>query len=192
MTTRGRPRSEAVTGVVLTAAIELVAEAGFYQFSMDELATRSGVAKSTIYRRWNSRAQLIIDALHHGVTPLNLVDTGTLTGDLLAFAGEVRERFVRGALPDVLPQLVGAAATDTEVRTALEAYVDHRRQPIVVIVDRAIGRGELRADVDLDLLVDLINGPILYRKLLSHEPIDDQFLQRLVEAVATPFVEDRP
>ncbi len=191
VTTRGRPRSEAVTSVVLTAAIELVSEVGFYHFSMDELADRAGVAKSTIYRRWSSRAELIVDALHYGVTPLSLVDTGTLVGDLKAFGGEVKERFAHGALSDVLPHLIGAASTDDEVRIALETYVDHRRRPIMVIIDRAIKRGELPADLDLELVVDLINGPIAYRKLLSRQPIDDHYLKRLVEMVVIPFVKDR-
>lgn len=180
---RGRPRSAEVDAVILAATLELAGELGVTKLSMDELAERAGVSKATIYRRWPSKEQLVLEALRSAMGPLDDVDSGTLRRDLELYLGELVRRFDHGRMSDVLPHLIEVACHDDALRSSLDDYVQFRRRPLRTIVEHAIARGELPADTDIDVLIDIIIGPFVYRRLLTHAPIDQAFVDRLLAMV---------
>ncbi len=151
--------------------------------SMDALAQRAGVGKATIYRRWPSKEALILDALRTMATPLGDPDTGDLRGDLLTYLASIAERFANGRGSDVLPHLIEASCFDAQLRESLDDHVRSRQTTLRTILRRGIERGELSADADLDVLVDVLLAPFFYRNLLTGQAIDAGFAQRLVSFV---------
>lgn len=184
-TRRGRPRSADADEAILAATLELAGEVGINGMSMDDLAERAGVSKTTIYRRWTSKEQLVLDALRSAMGPLDDVDTGSVHDDLRAYLIELGERMWQGRMSDVLPHLVEVACHDESLRSRLDDYVQFRRAPMLAILGRALDRGELPADTDLDVLADVLIGPFIYRRLLTHAPLDETFVDRLL-GVALP------
>lgn len=183
---RGRPRSEGVDRALLEATVELAGELGINGMSMDDLAQRAGVSKASIYRRWPSKEALVLDALRRGMRPFDEIDTGSLRTDLDAYLQELAERMDAGRLSDVLPHLIEVSIHDAALRASLDEYVRYRRLPLTEILTRGVERGELAADTDIEVLIDVLIGPFMYRRLLSHEPLDRDFVQRLLRLVLPP------
>jgi AcrR family transcriptional regulator len=179
----GRPRSAGVDEALLDATLQLAGELGIHGMSMDDLARRAGVSKATIYRRWPSKEALVLDALAHAIRPFDLVDTGSLRGDLEAYLRELGHRMQTGRTSDVLPDLISASARDAALRESLDEWVRHRRQPLNTVLGRGVQRGELAADADLDTMIDALIGAFMYRRLLSHAPLDEAFVTRLLSTV---------
>ena len=179
----GRPRSAGVDEALLDATLQLAGEVGIHGMSMDDLARRAGVSKATIYRRWPSKEALVLDALAHAIRPFDLVDTGSLLGDLETYLRELGHRMETGRTSDVLPDLISASARDAALRESLDEWVRHRRQPLNTILGRGVQRGELAADADLDTMIDALIGAFMYRRLLSHAPLDEPFVTRLLSTV---------
>jgi len=178
---RGRPRRADADDAILTAALELLAEAGVAGLSMDVLAQRAGVGKATIYRRWVSKEALILDALRTTNAPIPAPDEGNVRADLITYTDAVVERFGADRASDVLPHLIEASCYDDQLRSSLDDYLRGRQATIRLILQRGIDRGELGADTDVDLVVDLILGPFFYRHLLTGAPVDRDFAHRLVD-----------
>ncbi len=179
---RGRPRSADADVAILEAALELAGEVGVRALSMDEVASRAGVSKATIYRRWSSKEALVIDALRSAIAPADAVDTGTLGGDLRQYLHELTVRMT-ASRGDVLPHLIEVACYDDAIRSSLDDWVRHRRAPLLAILQRGVDRAELPAESDLDLLLDAIIGPFVYRRLMTGASIDDAFTERLLALV---------
>jgi AcrR family transcriptional regulator len=182
---RGRPRSVDADEAILAATLELAGEVGINGMSMDDLAERAGVSKTTIYRRWTSKEQLVLDALHSAMGPLDDVDTGSLGDDLRAYLIELGERMWRGRMSDVLPHLIEVACHDDALRSRLDDYVQFRRAPMLEILRRGLERGQLPADTDVEVLTDVLLGPFIYRRLLTHAPLDATFVDRLLGVALT-------
>lgn len=180
---RGRPRSAEVEPAVLAATLEVAREVGITRLSMDDVADRAGVSKATIYRRWPSKEQLVLDALRSAVNPIDDVDTGSLRGDLEHYLGELARRYRTGAMSDVLPHLIEVACHDENVRSSLDGYVQSRRIPLRAIIERGRARGEVRGAVEVEALIDSILGAIIYRRLLSYQPVDESYLSNLMDVV---------
>lgn len=178
---RGRPRSAEVDHAILHAAVELVGEVGINGMSMDELAKRADVSKATIYRRWANKEALVIDALRSAMSPIDDVDTGTLRGDLDLYLGELVARFEQNPMNDVLPHLIEAGCHDPAIQSSLDDYVQFRRRPLRRIYEHALARGEI--DADLDVLIDATIGPFIYRRLLTRDRIDGDFVARLISLI---------
>ncbi|TFH20139.1 MAG: TetR/AcrR family transcriptional regulator [Acidimicrobiales bacterium] len=179
----GRPRSAGVDEALLDATLQLAGEVGIHGMSMDDLARRAGVSKATIYRRWPSKEALVLDALAHAIRPFDLVDSGSLLGDLEAYLRELGHRMQTGRTSDVLPDLISASARDAALRESLDEWVRHRRLPLNTILGRAVQRGELAADADIDTIIDALIGAFMYRRLLSHAPLDEAFVSALLHVV---------
>ena len=178
---RGRPRSKGVDESILVATLELAGEVGIKGMSMDELAQRAGVSKATIYRRWPSKEILVLQALQTAMRPLDDVDTGAIVEDLRRCLGQMVERMSKkDRMNDVLPHLIEMATHDATLRSAVDDYVENRRVPVRQILERAIGRGELAVDTDIEMLLDALLGPIIYRRLLSGGVLDADFVDRLI------------
>ena len=181
---RGRPRSKKFDESILAATLELAGEVGIKGMSMDELAQRAGVSKATIYRRWPSKEILVLQALQSAMQPLDDVDTGELVEDLRLCLGQMIARMSKkDRMNDVLPHLIEMATHDTTLRSSVDDYVQNRRVPVLKVLERAIGRGELPADTDIELVLDALLGPLIYRRLLSGGVLDADFLDRLIVLV---------
>jgi AcrR family transcriptional regulator len=180
---RGRPRRADADAAILSAALELVAEAGIGGLSMDQLAHRAGVGKATIYRRWASKEALILDALRVATSPIPVPDEGDLCADLIAYTDAIVERLGASSGSDVLPHLIAASCYDEQLRASLDDYTRSRQATLRRILKRGIERGELQPDADVNLLVDVTLGPFFYRRLLSGATVDRRFSSRLVDAV---------
>lgn len=180
---RGRPRVEGLDQALLDVTLEFAGEVGLHGMSMDELAQRAGVSKATIYRRWPSKERLVLEALNQAMRPFDVIDTGSLRGDLDDYLGELARRMATGKASDVLPDLIAASVRDPNLRASLDEYIRHRRQPLQTILGRGLERGELAVDTDVEVVIDALIGPFVYRRLLSHDPLDAAFVERLLRTV---------
>jgi AcrR family transcriptional regulator len=184
----GRPRSEEADRAILDAAIEVFAEAGLDGVTVEGVAARAGVGKATIYRRYPGKVELVIaaaSALCEAEAPD--ADTGTVDEDLRVIGRNLVRLLSRTPAGRAMPQLVADAALNDELRVAHRQFVARRRERTVAAVRRGIVRGELRDDTDVDLVVDLIGGPIFYRHLVSGGRIDAAFADRLVASALAPW-----
>lgn len=162
-----RPRSAESHAAILRAALELVVEDGLQGTTIEGIASRAGVGKATIYRRWKTKEELFTEALRGIAVELPDPDTGTLRGDVAGVAA-----FNLGNVPRkaalLMPRLMVEAADDPELHALMRAVlVDPRRRVFKVILRRAIERGELREDLDLDDATDLLIGPLIYEILIT-------------------------
>ena len=158
----GRPRSEEAHKAILDATLELLIEVGFSALTVEGVATRAGVGKATIYRRWPSKLPLVIEAFSQ-LPQLEEVDTGNLVDDLKKMLRSYLQLFYTTPLAAVLPSLAGERAHDPQLSERFDSVIRSRRQPLVRALERAAERGELSPDLDLDLAADLIVGPIAVR-----------------------------
>jgi AcrR family transcriptional regulator len=155
----GRPRSEEAHRAILNATLELLAEVGFSALTVEGVAGRAGVGKATIYRRWPSKLPLVVEAF--GALPaMEDADTGDLAEDLKQMLRGYIQVFNTTALSAVLPSLAGERAHNPELAKVFEPVSLERRGPLVRAFERAVERGEISTDVDLDLAGDLVVGPI--------------------------------
>ena len=174
--TPGRPRSEASHQAIIEATIELLVEAGYGSLTMEAVRTRAGVGKATIYRRWRSKEELVRDAIVFLHDEFDTPDTGSLRGDYAALATAVRASASRGGATTLMPRLLGEAVNDPELFAIFRAnLVEPRRAALGAVLERAVARGEIRADVDLELMIDLFAGPAVYRLLITGGDMSQMF-----------------
>lgn len=158
-TSAGRPRSEEAHQAILDATLELLVEVGFSGLTVEGVASRAGVGKATIYRRWASKIPLIVEAF--GQLPgFEDRDTGSLAEDLKQMLKRYLEVFNTTALSAVLPSLAGERFHNPELSVLFEPVSKNRRQPLLAAFDRARERGEIPSDIDIELAADLVVGPI--------------------------------
>ena len=184
---RGRPRDARCDHAILQATLDMLSEGGAAHLSIDAVAARAGVGKATIYRRWSSKEALLLEAL--GTADTSLVsspDTGSLRSDLEAYFDALLERLSESEGSDVLPHLIEAACYDPEVRTSLDGYLTSRQQPLRSILQRAQQRGEIAEAVDIKVVTDVLVGPIIYRRLMTGDPVDRTFTRSLLDIVLLP------
>jgi AcrR family transcriptional regulator len=183
----GRPRSAKAHKAILEAATELLLEEGLQSMNMDHLAQRAGVSKATIYRWWDSKEFLALDALatERGTSgPRAERDTGSLRGDLLVQIRPWLRKLRDKPYGRVIAGFVAQAQTDPEFATLYrEHFVRPRRDATRPLLLRAIDRGEVAAGTDLEVTLDLLYGPIYHRLLHGHAPLNDRFVQQVIDAV---------
>jgi AcrR family transcriptional regulator len=169
------------------AVLDVFAAGGYDGLTIEAVAERAGVARSTVYRRYPAKDELLAGALEHlaSVEPLD-PDTGSVEGDLLEIARGLR-RLLRGRIGRTVPAALTAAARQPVVARDHRRLVALRRQPALAAVRRGVERGELDVDTDPDLLVDLVSGPVFYRHFLSGGPLDDAVLRELVRCAVGTF-----
>ena len=167
---------------VLAAAVELLAEHGASGVTVEAIAHRSGVAKTTIYRHWPESSQLVLDAIRGLAEPCAAPDTGTLRGDLTAIVEGMADNITTSALARVLPSLIDAADRDAAMADVQRVWVRERRASLRRALHRAEARGEIEPGVDADLVASLCGGSLFYRRLISHEPLSRSFLAGIVES----------
>jgi AcrR family transcriptional regulator len=182
---RGRPRSEQADRAILAAAAELLAERGLAGMSIEEVASRAGVGKATIYRRWTSRGTLALDAfLAEFQSQLPLPDTGSLHDDLLAALRNWIRSVTRTSAGPVLAGLIAEAQLDPGLAIAWrERVIERLRAQQKIMLDRAVARGEISAKTDYDVVLDLMFGAAYHRLLHGHRPLTDLFARRVVDLI---------
>jgi AcrR family transcriptional regulator len=190
VTRRGRPRSEKARQAILAAAIDLLLDRGLRAMSMEEVAERAGVSKATIYRWWDSKDLLALDALSSEWAPPKRAserNTGSLRSDLLAQIRPWIRQLNEKPYGRVIAGLIAEAQTDPEFAELYRGhFVQPRRDATRPLFLRAIDRGEIAADTDLDVTLDLLYGPIYHRLLHGHAPLTDRFVRQVIDAVIAP------
>jgi AcrR family transcriptional regulator len=167
----------------MAAAADLISERGVSNLNIEEVAARSGVAKTTIYRHWPERASLIVDTMRSSFEHVGTPDTGSLRGDLAAFFGGLIRADLSGRVGRIIPCLIDAASRDPEIELLMDRISEERQRPIRAIVDRAQARGELPPDLDPDVVVGTIVGPIVFRKVIWRQPVDPEYLDGCLDVV---------
>ncbi|MFJ8436006.1 TetR/AcrR family transcriptional regulator [Kitasatospora sp. NPDC094019] len=171
--TGGRIRNEDAHDAVLTAAIELVEELGYQPVTVERIAARARVAKSTIYRWWKSKAPLVMDAYRATVEQrVPEPDTGSLDGDLTAFATALYGVTAHPLRVRALRGLMAEAQLDPAFAEPFRAWVESRRAVVLTLLDRGVQRGELPPTADLDAATDQLFGLFWYRLLVGHQPLE--------------------
>lgn len=186
---RGRSRDDSRDPEILRAAAELLGEVGYDRLTMDAVATMARAGKATLYRRWQSKAELVVDAVICTADRPEVVlpDTGSLAGDLRALAAagakepdEMRNRIMAG-LVTALPQHPDLAAV---VRDRLTTP---RLALMRGVFEQAVDRGEIPPDRDLDMLARVGPAMVFHRVMIMTEPVDETFIARLIDEVILPL-----
>ncbi|UCE84828.1 MAG: TetR/AcrR family transcriptional regulator [Deltaproteobacteria bacterium] len=178
----GRPRSEEAHQAILDATLALLVEAGFSGLTVEGVATRAGVGKATIYRRWPSKLHLVIEAFRQ-LPGLAEVDTGDLVEDLEQMLGSYLRILNDTPLAAVMPSLAGERAHNPELSELIDPILRGRRKPVLRALERAVERGEVRDDLDLELVADLIFGPIAMRVFFAGARINPKLVRPAIELV---------
>jgi AcrR family transcriptional regulator len=183
----GRPRDARADEAILEAAVSVLADRGPAGFTVDEVASRAGCGKATVYRRWPSRAALLLDTAHQmGLEP-PLVDTGTLRGDLVEILRTLAHKMRDTPAGRILPSVMAEASVDPGMREVLIGFMQDRRDRPRQILRRGVERGELPPDTDVELILDLLGGTVMFRELLAGHPVGDDEIVRMVDRVLAGF-----
>lgn len=183
---RGRPRRAATGAAIVEAALELLAERGFQAATMDAIAARAGVGKNTIYRRWRSKEELIVDALSELTAEHHERTDGDVHALLLDHVRDLERVFGDPLLGRLLPGLLGELQSNPEFAAAwADRVVRPRRQAIVALLERALERGELRRGTDPEAIADLLVGPTLLRHVFPFglPDVPARYAEELLEAL---------
>jgi AcrR family transcriptional regulator len=183
----GRPRSAQADQAILSAAIELLVEDGFEGMSMEGIATRAGVGKTTVYRRWTSKEEVVAAALRTLDENVAIPDTGSAHGDLSALINEFGRATKASMIWPALRRVVGTAVSTPALLAILWANVLTPRQAAVrTILERGITRGELRPDLDVAFAVDAIAGTLLFQVIFRPgelEPPSQELADQIVDVL---------
>jgi AcrR family transcriptional regulator len=180
----GRPRSERARLAILKAAADLLVDGGLHAATIEGIAARAGVSKVTIYKWWPSRGALLIEAYFgHYRQTIHFQDTGDLTTDLVAQMLVLIEAF-QGRAGAIMAELIGQAQTDPSLAQTLRSgWLKPRRDATTVVLQRAIDRGEISAEINLPAVMDQIYAPLYFRLTMAHEPLTADLPELLVRTV---------
>lgn len=181
---RRRPggRSARVRAAVLDATLELLLARGVEGLKVSAIAERAEVHETSIYRRWGTRENLLIDALLSATEQLQVPDTGSLRNDLTAYATDLA-RFLATPVGRALEQTLAVAGDDPGTRRARDHYWASRYERSEQMITRAVDRGELPDTVDPRLVLEMLVSPVHFRTVLTREPIDARMPGLLVDAL---------
>ena len=166
---------------ILRAALDLMAEHGVGGLTVDAVAARAGVGKQTIYRHWGSRARLVHDAIACTNDPLVEPDTGSLRGDLEALVAQLARFLSNPDTGRVFPSMLEAAERDPELAELRQAHADKKRDAVRRVLARAAERGEVDAELDVEAAIDLVVGPVFYRRLVARTQVRSDALRHHLE-----------
>src|SRR4051795_12315567 len=184
---RGRPRDGALDDRILEQVVALLGSRGYAGLTLDELAVRSGVAKTTMLRRWPSKAAVAAAGVERlALQSVDVPDSGALQGDLHALLHGAVDTFVRGR-GQFVPRLLREAGHHPEITDLLDAVLHTRRQAYRRVLARATARGELDPSVDPELLIDMLIGPVWTRLLITRDPITREYVDANLQAVLIAF-----
>lgn len=190
---RGRPRSETARTAILGAAVALVRESGYDALAIEAVAARAGVGKTTVYRWWPTKELLVAEAIERIVLSIPIPDTGRVEDDVLALMRATTTMYADPGTVTLLPALVAAVARSARVAQAVRSgMVAGWHTAMSTVLRRAVARGELRADTDVQLVTELLAGPLFYRYLWLGTPIREPYVRAVVAAVLGPITARTP
>jgi AcrR family transcriptional regulator len=175
-----RPRSEEAHRAALEATVELLLEAGVEGVTIEEVASRSGVAKSTLYRHFESREGLIAKAARGCVIEHPTPDTGSLADDLSFLFGRFTHTEEEEQLAELLPLLIDAAKRDPEIDAIVASVLAERKRPLRTVLQLAQLRGEIGRDLDLDTALAMVVGPFTYRRMVEKREVTPEFIDTVL------------
>jgi len=186
----GRPRSAEAHQRILDATLELLGEQGFAEMSVEAVAARAAVGKATIYRRWSSKEDLVGAAIATLRPELPPIDTGNIRDDLVTVAREIlrfkkaQARTFNVDISWLMPRLSMETAKHAELHELYQREVvrPHRRV-VTELIERGVARGELRSDIDHELLTDMLSGTFMYRAAIRCGlfQMDDDLIDRVID-----------
>lgn len=180
----GRPRSAEAHRAILVATIALIRDVGYDAVTIEGVAARAGVGKATLYRRWDSKELLVAEALAQLASAIPNPDTGSLRGDVLAVMHSTSAMYRDPATGALLSGLLAAVARSEPIAVAFRGgFVATRRAALRQVLERWRARGALRADVDVEVLMDMITGPLFYRFLLRGETVSEHVLKAMLDTL---------
>jgi len=187
ISTSGRPsgRSQRTHRAVMTAAAELLAENGYASITIEGIAARAKVAKTTIYRWWSTKAAIFMELYNKlAAQMLTGLDTGSVEQDLYNLLRGLFKLFSTTSAGSAMVGMIAEAQSSPEfAKVFQEQFMVHRRNVTRKILERGVERGELLAELDIDLAIDIISGPIWYRLLQGHAPLDEHFADSVIHQV---------
>ena len=175
-----RPRSEEAHRAALEATVEVLLEAGVEGTTLEEVAARSGVAKSTLYRHFGSREALIAKAARGCVTEHPTPDTGSLAEDLRYLFGRFTHHEEEQTLTQLLPLLIDAGKRDPDIGAIVDSVFAERKRPLRTVLQLAQLRGEISRDLDLDTALAMVVGPFTYRRLVEQREATPEFIEAVL------------
>ena len=177
-------RPEKTEAIIAAFFVEL-GESGYDGLTMDRVAERAGVGKAALYRRWPSKREMLVDLVGQFATMAVLPgDTGSLRGDLLAVADDAIAAVSNPVVRNVIQSLIAAARHSPELTSVLtERFTKPRRRAGNAMLRRAVRRGEISPDTDLELAQDLFGGPLYFRGVILAEQFPPGYAERLTDAV---------
>ncbi|WP_026248343.1 TetR/AcrR family transcriptional regulator [Streptomyces sp. LaPpAH-108] len=184
----GRPRSAAADAAILAATRQALVELGWSRLTLGDVATRAGVAKTTLYRRWSGKSELVVDAIAELFNELEVPDRGSLAADIegvvLQFAAILGRPEARNGLIAVVAEAGGDDALRERIRHSI---VERQKHLVVTGRERAQARGEIPPESDpeaacraIDLIYDIVAGTVVHRMLVSAEPADTEWVRRFI------------
>ena len=187
----GRPRSAQAHKAILDATLVLLAEEGFQGLSIEAVADKAGVGKTTIYRRWASKDELVIDAIREVQINLSIVDTGNFRNDLMTlFKNAYQSMMAYPLLGQLALKFIGEYQTNPEIfQVFLTQVLIPRFQQFRQMVEQAQVREEIRRDIDWTMVIDLIGGSLYFHWIITHFLVSsssfspDAWVEQMIDAV---------
>jgi AcrR family transcriptional regulator len=181
MSDMARPRSEAARRRLIDAALQIVGSAGVAAVTADEVARRSGVAKTTLYRHFGSIDGLVFAAVADSVTAQAPPDTGTLRGDLEAIHRRYLDVASSRQSRELFAWMVAKSIESAENRELFRRVRVQPRGPTMGALQRAIARGEVDADIDVDMAMHIIQGPLISQRIVDNSDVSVSDLERMLD-----------
>ncbi|MEV7784059.1 TetR/AcrR family transcriptional regulator [Streptomyces sp. NPDC088106] len=200
----GRPRNAAADAAILAATRQALVELGWSKLTLGDVAVRAGVAKTTLYRRWPGKNELVVDAVAELFDELTLPDRGSLAADIEGVVLQFAAILARPEARSGLMAVVAEATRDEALRERIRASIVERQKRLVLAGRaRAQQRGELPAEPDpaeaartVDLIFDMVAGAVVHRTLVSAKPADEEWVHGLtrvlLSGLAGAATADRP
>lgn len=184
-TSAGPVLQSEVTDAIQTAFFEELAEVGYGRLSIDAVAKRAGVGKAAIYRRWRSKLDMTVALTSEvAVAAIDVPDTGSLRGDIRQYLDNACEAIAHPLARHIIPDLLAEATRNPALADALVPTLrTPRRAKAAVLFQRAVKRGELAADSDLEMCMDFLAGPLYWRLAVVHTQTGEDYLDRLTDRI---------
>lgn len=177
------PRVRRSRNKILVAARDALADCGYEGMTIEGVAERAGVGKATIYRHWESKAQLVMDVAGHLRRAEDLPTSGSAFEQLCQLYGSLARRLADPAWSRSAAALMDAARRDPELEQLFGEFVSTRRAPARAVLRAAVEAGELPGDTDVEAAIDLVAGPLFYRRFFIQRPVPPADVARLVQRV---------
>ncbi|MBI2708624.1 MAG: TetR/AcrR family transcriptional regulator [Actinobacteria bacterium] len=184
----GRPRSAQADAAITRAVVDVFAERGYAGLTVEAVAERAGVARTTVYRRFPAKSDLLFHAVEAcKPAPVAAVDTGSTVGDLVAIAAAMRDGMRSPDMGRVVPAVLAATARHPELAKDFRRWMKGNRRVLPAVIERGIERGELAPGTDVQLMADMVGGALFFRIFVAGGDVSDSTLAELAKRVVAGF-----